>query len=637
MQLIDQVAGNALRSLIPPPRLQLSDWIEREIVLPEGTSALPGRVKLYPFQRAIADAISDPEIERITLVKCVRIGFTTLLTSAIGSFVVNEPSPILVLLPTEMDARDYCVSDVEPIFAASPALRGVLEDNTIEGERNTLLSRRFPSGSLRIIAARAPRNLRRMTARALIVDEADACEVTAEGNPLLLAERRTLTFSNRKIIVGSTPIFADTSPVLRAYAVSDQRIYEVPCPECGVFHEIVWGDIEWEPDRPETAAYRCFSCKALVPERHKTSMVEAGHWRATRPEIKGHAGFRLNALVSLLANASWSRLAAEFLAVKNDPPELQTFVNTILAQGWSAPLMIDESALTARTEAFDLNNIPEEVLGITVGCDTQDDRIETTICGWTRTSECLILGHVVIWGAFTDPETWAELDEVLRTRWRHPFGGQLRVDAAVIDAGDGDHFDTVMNFCASRISRRIFAGKGMWGARPGFAMAKGKRIGGRLALLGVDTLKGAIFDKLQRGRGIRFSNTLEPVYFEQLSSERRVVRYHRGHPVRRFERISERARSEALDALVYAFAARQGVHIQFDRREAELRAPDGRARGGQAVPLEHQIGSPGGMTPEDYYTAKAEELLARDAQVRERGNWLDPNNLRGGRSFWDRD
>ena len=45
---------------------------------------LPGRVRLWPYQREIADAISDPLIERVTLVKPVRVGFTTLLTGAIG-------------------------------------------------------------------------------------------------------------------------------------------------------------------------------------------------------------------------------------------------------------------------------------------------------------------------------------------------------------------------------------------------------------------------------------------------------------------------------------------------------------------------------------------------------------------------
>jgi hypothetical protein len=34
-------------------------------------------------------------------------------------------------------------------------------------------------------------------------------EVTAEGNPLRLAERRTLSHPNRKIVLGSTPLSED--------------------------------------------------------------------------------------------------------------------------------------------------------------------------------------------------------------------------------------------------------------------------------------------------------------------------------------------------------------------------------------------------------------------------------------------
>jgi hypothetical protein len=34
------IRTRALRSLIPPPRLQLSEWIESNIRLPEGVSAL---------------------------------------------------------------------------------------------------------------------------------------------------------------------------------------------------------------------------------------------------------------------------------------------------------------------------------------------------------------------------------------------------------------------------------------------------------------------------------------------------------------------------------------------------------------------------------------------------------------------
>ena len=153
--------------------------------------------------------------------------------------------------------------------------------------------------------------------------------------------------------------------------------------------------------------------------------------------MKGHAGFRLNALVSLLANASWAKLAAEFLAAKDDPAELQVFVNTVLAQGWrEAGAEIDERRLQARAEPFGLDNIPADVLVLTAGVDVQDDRLEITISGWTRTAECLVLGHIVIWGASNDDTTWQELDELLRTRWSHPLGGKLKLDAVAIDSGD---------------------------------------------------------------------------------------------------------------------------------------------------------------------------------------------------------
>jgi phage terminase large subunit GpA-like protein len=189
--------------------------------------------------------------------------------------------------------------DLEPLFESSPMLAAVLLDAPRTGQRgrptarmianrNTLLSRRFAGGSLKVVASKAPRNLRRHTARILLIDEADAMEDSAEGDVIALAEKRTLTFPNRKIIVGSTPLDQETSHVCRAYAASDQRIFEVPCPVCGAFAEVLWRHIEWEPDRPETAAFRCPACNALVSEEHKPWMLSRGRWRPLRPEVASH-------------------------------------------------------------------------------------------------------------------------------------------------------------------------------------------------------------------------------------------------------------------------------------------------------------------------------------------------------------
>src|SRR3954452_8804803 len=159
---VAELRTRALSSLAPPPRLPLSAWVERNVVLPQGTTAVPGPMRLWPYQRAIADSIADPAVERVTLVKAARVGFTSLLTGALGHYVANEPAPVLCLLPTEADCRDYMVSDLEPTFAASSALSGALSREVEHGEdRSTILHRLFPGGSLKIVAAKAPRNLRR--------------------------------------------------------------------------------------------------------------------------------------------------------------------------------------------------------------------------------------------------------------------------------------------------------------------------------------------------------------------------------------------------------------------------------------------------------------------------------------------
>jgi len=572
-EAVDIVFRRARRALIPPARLSLSQWIESEIRLPASVSALPGPVRLYPFQRQIADAMCDPKVERVTVVKSARIGYTTLLVGVLGNFVVNEPAPILFVLPTEDDCRTFVVGNVEPTFEESPALAGALgkEDGK---SRNTILSRHFPGGSLKVVAAKAPRNLRGHNTRILVLDEADGMEPTREGPAPALAERRTMSFPDRKILCGSTPIFAETSHVLAAYERSDKRVFEVPCPECGTFHEILWKDIHWPEGQPEKAHWACPSCGGIAEERQKGRMVAAGRWRATAPQVRGHAGFRVNALVSPMANAAWGKLAQEFLAAKNDPGLLQTFVNLVLGEGWrEGGEEIDDAALAARARPFGLDRMPEDVLAITAGVDVQrKDRLEVTFLGWGRDSPPYALGHAVIWGAPSDDETWRELDEVLKQRWQHPLGGMLGVEAAAIDSGDGETMEAVYAFAFPRFGRKIVAIKGVTGKRPWIEKSRQKVKGGTLFIVGVDGLKSHIAARLGREGAFLFSDSLPAVWFEQLCAERVVVRYSHGQPQRRFERIPGRL-AEALDCTVYAFAARQLININWASREEQLRNP----------------------------------------------------------------
>jgi phage terminase large subunit GpA-like protein len=571
--------------------------MEKHLQLPEGLVAKPGPVRLWPFQRGIADAITDPSIERVTVKKCVRVGYTTLLTGATASYVANEPAPILTLLPTEDDCRNYIVSDLEPIFDASPTVAGVLSTGADETGRNTIRHRRFPGGSLKIVAARSPRNLRAHTVRILLIDEEDAMEVTNEGDALDLAIRRTLSFPNRKIIRGSTPTDADTSTICREYDASDRRVYEIRCVECEQYAEPKWSQIEWTKDKdaagnvvahhPRTATWNCPNCGLFIAERFKAEMVANGRWRATRPEVEGHAGFALSALISPHVNASWGALATEYLEVHNDPDRLRTFHNTLLGEAWSEsvdPITADDTS--ARVEAFGLNTatpdggalpFPEAVLLLTAGVDVQPDRLEVVVYGWDALGTAYAMAHFVLWGNALEGIVWRELDELLLQKWRHPLGGALGIECTCVDSGDGGTVEAVYAFCWPRLNRNVLPIKGMWGRRPVIERSKGRVSGGslggegRLWIVGVDEIKQILVTKLANyPEQVRFSASLPLSWFAQLCSERRVIKRIGGKPVRRFERIKNEP-AEALDATVYAFAARYGLpSIDFEARARQL-------------------------------------------------------------------
>ena len=81
--------------------------------------------------------------------------------------------------------------------------------------------------------------------------------------------------------------------------------------------------------------------------------------------------------------------------------------------------------------------------------------------------------------------------------------------------------------------------------------------------------KSQLFARVSRNQGIRYSDALQPLFFEMFASERRIIRYVRGKPEARFERIKGK-RAETLDGTVYALAVRQLIGQRMDLRQSEL-------------------------------------------------------------------
>lgn len=580
---------NIAASLTPPEDLSYSDWAEEHFKLAPDASAKTGAFTPWKYQRGILDAIGDPLIPRVSIIKSARTGYTKSLVAAIGATAANDPAPIMVLMPTDDDARGFAVDELDPGFRESPALRGLLRTGRLDG-RNTLTHRTLAGGgSVKIVSARSPRNLRRHTVKHLYIDEVDGMEVTKEGDPTKIAELRTISYADRKIIMGSTPTNEATSIIQKRYNESDQRIFEIPCIHCSEPFELLWEHLRWEPGLPKTAQAFCPHCGSGIEERFKAGMIEAGEWRATRPEVEDHAGFRLNALISLFANFSWKELVSEYeKAEKNGDAGMQPFFNTYLGKTWTTAVdSITEEELMARREDFALVEkedksgwvikIPEEVAYLTAGVDPGGDRIEITLLGHSEYFR-YVLGHIIVMGSPTFDTTWDEVRTVLTTSWKHPLGGEIGIEAAAVDSG-GHWTQRVYDFCEDLQGIKVFAIKGDEGPRKVIEASKKRRRNrtAPLYIVGVDGIKTDIVSVLPRGKevmqAIRLSNTLGADYMRQLNAERRVrkIEPKSGRPYITFERI-ERRRAEALDCLVYAIAIKHICRFDFERRYEELKA-----------------------------------------------------------------
>ena len=591
MNPADRLATGTLRLLKPPPRLSLPDWVEAEFRLPERSSAQPGRFNLWKYQRGWLEAIGDPLVPRVTLMKAARLGFSKCLIATIGSYACNDPCSVILLVPTDDDARRYAVDEVEPSFEESPALHDLIQRGRLDG-RNTLVMKAFNAGgSLKILAARAPRNLRMHDAKVLLIDEADAMEVTVEGDPILLAEKRTVAHPDRKIVCGSTPTSEDTSVVARRFDESTQEVFEVPCPECGVFNEISWSNIEWNSGEPETAQYMCPHCKGMIDERRKPGMVDNGRWRALKPDVVGHRGFRINALVSMLPNASWGQLAREYLDAKRGGPHMmQVFYNTVLAKPWRTTInRVDASMLADRAEPWGLPTVghgmivPDDVVLITAGVDMQDDRVECTLIGFSVFGAPCILGHVVFPGNTLEDGVWKTLDGFLKTKWRHPNGWAIGIDGTAIDSGGrGGRTQRVYDFAYPRMSRYIFAIKGLPGPRKIWTKLTSVKGDMRAFGVAVDVLKTEVLDRLAREpfnedgsenpQAFRLSDQLTDEFLEQSCNETRRIRFVKNRPIIEFQPKRAGAPTEALDCIVYALAVRQSPSVRsIDLRERAAR------------------------------------------------------------------
>nr|WP_246346710.1 phage terminase large subunit family protein [Sphingomonas endophytica] len=563
--------------------MTVSQWADQHRKLSPEASAEPGQwnTSRAEFQRGIMDAVSDPLIEEVVVMKSAQVGWTEIINNIVGYFIDQDPSPIMVMQPTLDMAEAWSTDRLTPMVRDTPRLRVKIAEAKSRDSGNKLLQKRFPGGQLVIVGANSPSSLASRPMRVILADEVSRYPASAgiEGDPLGLAYKRTNNFWNRRKLAGSTPTIAGACRIEAKFEESDKRFFFVPCPHCGAHQVLKWEQVRWDKTkagvhRPETAHYVCEHNGCIWDDADRWGAVLKGEWRATAP-FRGIAGFHV-----WEAYSSWVKLQSTvtaFLEARKTPETYKVWTNTALGQTWvekgEAPDW--QRLYERRSQELTLGEAPEWVARLTVGADVQRDRIEASVWGWGEGLRSVLVDQRVFHGDPAKAEVWKELDAFLTEEWDTPSGRRLRMSKLAIDTGDG-YSTTSVYAWARRHPRVVMAIKGIGSFSAAMPVmgptwvdvtVRGTKVqrGVQLWTVAVSLFKSETYDWLKLDQPIdgepyppgyiHLPQGVDAEWLQQLVAEQLVTVKNKRTGFSKREWQKTRDRNEAIDCRVYARAA----------------------------------------------------------------------------------
>lgn len=517
----------ALRLLIPPETLTVSEWAEKYRILDSKSSAMPGRWnnEVTPYLVGIMNEFNNCETEKIVFVKPTQVGGTEALQNMVGYIVMQEPSPTMVVYPTEVLAKSVSENRLQVMFKTSPELKKRFDENS------QLLELQFDGMYLTLTGSNSPSGVSSKPIKYLMLDEVDKYPGASnkEADPIELAIERTKTFHNCKIFITSTPTLK-TGHIWQEKEKADiEKHFFVPCPYCGEYIEFKFQNIKFPDnegmsyaDRAELAHYVCQECGCIISDKDKHYMIKKGEWRTVRHNTKyvRSVAFWMNTLYSPFVR--WSAIAKKFLMSKDDPEKFQNFVNSWLAEPWEdTKLKTSAELVMERQTELEEFIVPEWAKLITAGVDVQESSLYWTIRAWGDfiTSQNIAHGQALSFG---------EVDKIMNNVYRNEKGDGFLVNLCLVDSGD--QTDDVYDFCVNHPDYTLPV-KGSSHAQLGqYKISRINRAGSRvdgmqLILVDGNKYKDMIAGRMRRpnGKGSwMVYNGCDMEYAAQVTSEHKV-------------------------------------------------------------------------------------------------------------------
>jgi len=332
----------------------VSQWADANRILDE-KSAEPGPWKTAktPYLKGPMNAFTEPEVEEITVQKVPQSGGSEAIYNMLGYCIDQDPGPAMLVEPRDDDCDAVVDDRIVPMVKNSSALSSHTTSRVWDLTGKELV---FDRMTLHLAGANSPADLAKIPIRYLFCDETDKYPAYGgkEADPISLAEKRTITFWDRKIVRISTATTKD-GPISRFYLRSNMQTYWCPCPHCGEYR--VWRFTQLkvppklrDPDKIRETGdvwYECPICGRRIEQDQKMSLVAAGLWLPKGQSIdpagniigkplrsRRHTGFQFSALISPWV--SWPEIMAAWFAGETEQGrvtgQLHDFYNAYLGQ-----------------------------------------------------------------------------------------------------------------------------------------------------------------------------------------------------------------------------------------------------------------------------------------------------------------
>lgn len=581
---VTEYQKDALRHLLPPEDLSVSEWAEKYRILDSKTSAMPGpwRNSKTPYLQEIMDELTNYETQEIVFCKPAQIGGTEVELNMTGYVIQQDPSPMMIVYPTDKLGESISENRIKPMLQASPTLKKLYHEY-----QSQKLELQFDGMYLSIAGSNSPSSLASKAIKYLFLDEVDKypSSTKKEADPIALARERTKTFANRKIYMTSTPTVRE-GHIWRALESADiEKHYFVPCPHCGEMIELIFKQLKFPEqsedltlsDRADQAVYVCQECGCVITDQHKDQMLRLGEWRTVRENntARKRVGYWISVLYSPFVR--FSEVALEWLGSKNDPEQLQNFVNSWLAEPWE-DTQLKTSADTVMERRTDLPEftVPEWARLLTGGVDVQETSIYWTIRAWGNgiTSQNICHGQAL---------SWADVERVMNYAYSKENGEQLVVGLCLIDSGYDA--DSTYEFCVNNSDWALPVKGASNPMMTHYKLSKINKAGSRaygmdLVIVDGDKYKDMIAGRMKKKNGPgswMVYSTCDMEYAEQVTAEHKVNVKVGNRTVQRWRPKRTHIDNHYLDCECYSLAAADimGVRsMHLDEKPEETKKPE---------------------------------------------------------------